>query len=112
MSLTSRKTIVVSLIAGVFLAGNILVIAQWLADKGVPETANLIRHEFLTGTAIAVILALLILIVGPEQSSRAVTFRSCPVCDKRLNGNQNYCGECGSRVSFLANCSLKYGLIK
>ena len=98
MSLTSRKTIVISLIAGVFLAGNILVIAQWLADKGVPETANWIRHEFLTGTAIAVILALLILLVGPGQGSRAVTFRRCPVCDKRLIGNQNYCGECGSKV--------------
>ena len=98
MSLTSRKIIVISLIAGVFLAGNILVIAQWLADTGVPETANWIRHEFLTGTAIAVIIALLILLVGPGQSSRAVTSRRCPVCDKRLIGNQNYCGECGSKV--------------
>ena len=98
MSLTGRKTIIISLIAGVFLAGNILVIAQWLADKRVPEIANWIRYEFLTGTAIAVILALLILLVGPGHGSRAVTFRRCPVCDKRLNGNQNYCGECGSKV--------------
>jgi hypothetical protein len=98
MSLTSRKVIVISLIAGVFLAGNILVIAQWLADKGVPETANWIRHEFLTGTAIAVIVALLILLVGPVQSSRAVAFRRCSVCDHRLPRNQNYCGECGSRL--------------
>ena len=90
MSLTSRKTIVISLIAGVFLAGNILVVAQWLADKGVSETANWIRHEFLTGTAIAVIIALLILPVGPVQSSRAVTFRSCPVFDHRLAGRSNY----------------------
>ena len=98
MSLTSRKTIVISLIAGIFLVGNILVIAQWLADKGVPETANWIRHEFLTGTAIAVILTLLILIVGPGQSSRAVAFRRCPVCDNRLVGRSNYCSECGSKV--------------
>ncbi len=98
MSLTSRKTIVISLIAGVFLAGNILVIAQWLADKGVPETANWIRHEFLTGTAIAVIIALLILIVGPGRSGGAVTFRRCPVCDHRLAGRSNYCSDCGSKV--------------
>ena len=98
MSLASRKTIVISLIAGVFLAGNILVIAQWLADKGVPEIANWIRHEFLTGTAIAVILALLILLVGPVQSSRAVAFRRCPVCDHRLVERENYCPECGSKT--------------
>ena len=97
MSLTSRKLIVVSLIGGVFLAGNILVIAQWLADKGVPETANWIRHEFLTGTAIAVILTLLILIVGPGRSSGAVALRRCPVCDHRLAGRANYCPDCGSR---------------
>jgi len=98
MSLTSRKTIVISLIAGVFLAGNILVIAQWLADKGVPETANYVREHFLTGTAIAVILTLLILIVGPGHSSGVVTFRRCPVCDHRLAGRSNYCSECGSKV--------------
>jgi len=98
MSLTSRKTIVISLIAVIFLAGNILVIAQWLAESGVPETANWIRHEFLTGTAIAVIIALLILLVGPGQSSGAVAFRRCPVCDNRLTGRSNYCRECGSKV--------------
>ncbi len=98
MSLTSRKTIVISLIAGVFLAGNVLVIAQWLADRGVPETANWIKHEFLTGTAIAVIITLLILLVGPGHSSRAVAFRRCPVCDKRLIGSPSYCAECGSKL--------------
>lgn len=98
MSLAHRKVIVLSLIAGVCLAGNILVIAQWLGDKGVPETANWIRHEFLTGTAIAVIIALLILLVNPGQGSRAITFLRCPVCDYRLVGRSNYCSECGSRV--------------
>ena len=99
MTLTSRKLIVMSLIAGVFLAGNILVIAQWLADKGVPETAHWIRQEFLTGTAIAVIVTLLILIVAPGRSSgRGGTLRTCAVCDKRMIGNPSYCSECGSKV--------------
>jgi len=98
MSLTSRKLIVMSLIIGVFLAGNILVIAQWLADKGLPETAHWIRQEFLTGTTIAVI-ALLILLVGPGQSSgRGVTSRRCVVCDHKLLGQGYYCSECGSKV--------------
>ena len=100
MSLTFRKIIVISLIAIIFLAANVLMVANWLVEKGVDEKANWIRQEFLTGTAIAVIIALLILLVSPKASSgRAVgLLRRCPVCDKRLIGNPNYCGECGSKI--------------
>lgn len=98
MSLKSRKLVVVSLIAGVFLTGNILVIAQWLADKRIPEAANWIRSEFLTGTALAVILTLLILLVSPSRSRGAFS-RRCPVCDHRLASWGSYCAECGSKVT-------------
>ena len=99
MSPASRKLIVLSLIAGVFLAGNILFIAQWLADKGVPETAHWIRQEFLTGTAIAVIIALLILLVSPKENQKAsIWAKTCPVCDAQLYGSGPYCSACGSRV--------------
>ena len=98
MSLVARKVVVVSMIAGVFLAGNTLVIAQWLTDLGIPEIANWIRHEFLTGTAIAVIVAMLILLVGSGHGRSVARFRNCPVCDQRLIGNHNYCGQCGSKV--------------
>ena len=79
---------------------NILVVANWLAEKGLAEKANWLREEFLTGMAIAVVIALLILLVNPKSTgSRAVGFaRRCPVCDKRLIGKANYCGECGSKV--------------
>jgi hypothetical protein len=71
-----------------------------VADQGIEQKANWLREEFLTGTAIAVIIALLILLVNPKNvNSRAIGFtRRCPVCDKRLIGNVNYCGECGSKV--------------
>jgi len=99
MTLGIRKIIVVPLIGLIFVAGNILVVANWLAEKGVQEKANWIRQEFLTGTAVAVIATLLILLVSPKGASRAVgLLRRCPVCDKRLVGNPNYCGECGSKV--------------
>ena len=100
MTLTIRKIMVLGLIGTIFLMANILVVANWLAEKGLPEKANWLREEFLTGTAIAVILALLILLVNPRNAgSRAIGFiRRCPVCDKRLIGNPNYCGECGSKV--------------
>ena len=100
MSLTIRKIIVLGLIGIIFLTANILVVAKWISDTGIAEKAGWIRREFLTGTAIAVILVLLILLVSPKaSSSRAVSFsRRCPVCDKRLVGNANYCSECGSKI--------------
>ena len=99
MSITIRKIIVLSLIGFIFLTANILVIANWISDTGIAEKAGWIRNEFLTGTAIAIILTLLVLLVNPKASSRAVGFaRRCSVCDKRLTGNDNYCSECGSKV--------------
>ena len=99
MTLTVRKIIILGLIGIIFLTANILVVANWISDTGVAEKAVWIRKEFLTGTALAVILVLLILLVSPKASSRAVSFvRRCPVCDKRLVGNVNYCSECGSKV--------------
>jgi hypothetical protein len=66
--------------------------------EGVAGKADWLRQEFLTGTATAVILALLILLVN-HKGGRAVGFiRRCPLCDKRLIGNVNYCGECGSKL--------------
>ncbi|HEX40882.1 MAG TPA: hypothetical protein ENN81_02325 [Phycisphaerales bacterium] len=97
MSLTTRKIIVVATIAAVFLAANILVIANWLAEHGVAEKAGWIRREFLTGTAIAVILVLLILLVNPVGRAGGLG-RRCPVCDHRLIIRGGYCPEWGSSV--------------
>ena len=84
----------------IFLTANILVVANWITKTGISEKAGWIREEFLTETVIAVILALLVLLVGPKASGRAVGLaRRCPVCDRRLVGNPSYCGECGSKVS-------------
>ena len=102
MSLGIRKIIVLSIIGAVFLAGNILVVANWIANTGIAEKASWVRHEFLTGTAIAVILTLLILLTGSKHSdgsNRAFgLIRRCPVCDHRLIGRGSYCSECGSKV--------------
>ena len=46
MSLGIRKIIVLSLIGMVFLAGNILVVANWFIERGVEEKANWVRQEF------------------------------------------------------------------
>lgn len=96
MTLTLRKFLVLAIIAGVFLVANALVIVHWLNETGAIDTAALIRKEFLTGTAITVILALLILLVGPGYQSFSAR-RSCPVCD-RQHRNGTYCSHCGSKV--------------
>ena len=93
---------------GVMEKGEISRIADYitdlegvLAEKGIEEKANWIRHEFLTGTAIAVIVALMILLVNPKsgRSMALGLIRRCPVYDHRLIGSPNYCGDCGSKVS-------------
>ena len=97
MSLTIRKIIVLGLVGTIFLVGNILLVAHWLSEKGVVDWAKNIRAEYLTGTAIAIIVVLLILLVSPR--SRSVGFvRICPVCDHVLLTRGSYCSECGSKV--------------
>jgi hypothetical protein len=100
MSLTIRKVIVMGLIGIIFLTANILVVANWIAETGIADKAGWVRREFLTGIAVAIILVLLILLVNPKNAAgKAISFtRRCPVCDKRLIGNPNYCSECGSKV--------------
>ena len=97
MSLTIRKAIVLGLIGAVLLLGNIVLVANWLAEKGVVDWARDIRAEHLTGTAVTIIVVLLILLVSPRAGG-ALT-RRCPVCDHPLGSRGRYCSECGSRAS-------------
>jgi len=100
-SLGIRKLVVLSLVGGIFLLGNIWLVVNWLDEKGVVDGARYVRKEFLTGTAVTIIVVLLILLVKPsrEAASRFGLMRRCPVCDHRLLGKGQYCSDCGSKVS-------------
>ena len=98
LSLGIRKLLVLSLLGGVFLLGNIWLVVNWLDEKGVIEGARYVRKEYLTGTAITIIVALLILLVGPRSRGMSL-LRRCPVCDHSLLGRGKYCSECGSKVT-------------
>jgi hypothetical protein len=98
MTLGIRKIILLSLIGLVFLTSNVVLIANWLSEQGVIDWAKTIRENYLTGTAITILIALLILLTSPSRSGASGLIRRCPVCDKRLVGNVNYCSECGSKV--------------
>ena len=97
MSLGTRKAVVIAAVAAIFLVANVWIVANWMEERGVIDWAKHIRAEYVTGTAITIIVVLLILLVR-LGSDRAGLVRRCPVCDHVLLGRGRYCGECGSRV--------------
>jgi hypothetical protein len=97
MTLGIRKLIVLVLAAALFLMANLMFVANWLAEKGVIDWAKDVRQEYLTGTAITIIVALLILLVSPRSGGSGFV-RRCNVCDHAILGRGKYCGDCGSKV--------------
>ena len=97
MTLGIRKLIVLGVVAAVFLLANFLLVAGWLQENGVIDWARSIRKEYLTGTAITIILVLLVLLAQRHAGNGRMT-RRCPVCDHRLPAASRYCSDCGSRA--------------
>lgn len=93
LSLRLRKTIVLALVGGVIFLANLVLITAWLVQSGVISWAQTFREEFLTGTAITILAALMILLVSPGRSE--ATGSNCPVCDRSQRGGR-YCKHCGS----------------
>lgn len=100
MSLRSRKLFVLITLASILMLANAHTIACWLGRIGLIRWAQDLRAEYVTGTAITVILVLLFLLGGTSVINRCAHFiRRCPVCDHTLFRTGNYCGACGSRVA-------------
>ncbi len=96
MNLTHRKIAIATVVALTIVLANMNEIVSWLQELGVLPLAEHIRSEYLTGTAIAVIVALLVLL--PSRSALAMLIRRCSVCDTVLLRRGTYCAECGSKV--------------
>ena len=96
MSIRKRKLLVLCVVAAVLAFANADTIMVWLLKLGVIPFAEYIKSEYLTGTSIAVIAALLFLL--PGRAVWAICIRRCAVCDAALLRRGSYCGECGSRV--------------
>lgn len=95
MTLAVRKTIVISAFGLVLLLANLAALVAWLERVGVVAWARHLRAEYLTGTAITVILALVVLLVPPGVG---LAIRRCHVCDAMMVRRGKYCPGCGSRV--------------
>ena len=100
MTIKMRRLIVVVPVASILLLANFLALGEWLESVGVVGWARSINAEYITGTTIAVIAALLILLPStPENARRTVPpIARCPVCDQGLRLGGRYCPTCGSRV--------------
>ena len=97
MTLGIRKLIMLVLVAALFLVANLIFVTNWLAEKGVIDWAKYVHKEYLTGTAITIIVVLLILLVAPGGRLLRLG-RRCQVCDHALLGGGKYCSDCGSKV--------------
>ena len=100
MIIKMRRLIVVTPIAAILLLTNFLVLGEWLDRSGVIGWARSVKTEYITGTAITVIVALLILLPSTAAAGRSPLerLRRCPVCDEGLRPGGRYCPACGSRI--------------
>lgn len=96
MLIGNRKLVVVGVIAAVLALANAGTIVTWLHGIGLIPLAESLRAEYITGTAIAVIVVLLILL--PGRAGWTMLVRRCPVCDCAMLRRGKYCAECGSRA--------------
>ena len=98
MTLGIRKLIVLVVAAALFLVANLVLVANWLQEKGVIDWAKYVHRDYLTGTAITIIVVLLLLLVGPRGEGHKF-LRRCRVCEHTVIGKGSYCAECGSNLN-------------
>jgi hypothetical protein len=69
---------------------------SWLETLGVLAWARRVCDQHITGTSVAVIAVLLVLL--PSGTVIAICAQRCRVCDAFLLRRGKYCSECSSRV--------------
>ena len=100
MTLRVRKLLIMAVVGLVLLLSHALAISKWLDEAGVIGWVRRLQTEFVTGTAITVVLVLLLL-VGPVSHAtgmRAGWLKRCQVCGHLLLRAGKYCPECGGRM--------------
>ena len=99
MLLRTRKIIILILPAIVIALANADALVAWLDHVGVVGTAQRVHAEYLNGTSITILLALIVLY---PHSGRRVQHdkeaRDCPVCGHQISRDGRYCSACGSRL--------------
>jgi hypothetical protein len=88
-----RRLVFLTSITGLILLAGAPKIVCWLDECGIIAFATHVRLEYLTGTAITIIVALLLF-----GSDGAYRFYRCRVCKRMLLRRGTYCPDCGSRL--------------
>ena len=96
MTLAVRKRLVAGSVLLLMGLANLGMFVSWLETLGLLAWARRVCDQYITGTSVAVIAALLILL--PSGTVIAICAQRCRVCDALLLRRSKYCGECGSRV--------------
>lgn len=96
MTLASRKRLVAGSVLLLIGFANLGMFVSWLDTLGVLAWARRVCDQYITGTSVTVIAALLILL--PSGTVIAICAQRCPVCDALLLRRGKYCSDCGSRV--------------
>ncbi len=92
MSTTNRKFIVITSLLAILAVANINTIAAWLQREGLVNLAEQIRSEYLTGTALTVILVLLVVLVSRTRQAKC----RCNACCQDSTTRDSCCPHCGA----------------
>lgn len=96
MTLAARKRLVAGSVLLLIGLANLGMFVRWLETIGVLAWARRVCDQYMTGTSVTVIAALLVLL--PSGTVIAIRAQRCRVCDALLLRRGKYCSECGSRL--------------
>ncbi len=80
MTTLLRKLLVLAVVGAVLVLASIYEVVRWLTHLGVPEMAGRVSERYLTGTTIAVVLALVFLLRSDRPVRRRYDEPEEPPC--------------------------------
>jgi hypothetical protein len=95
----NRKLVVIAIIMAVLVTAGLPAMTAALNHVGVIPFARSLQAEYLTGTALTVILVLLLLLPSQSRFNSGLRQCACPVCGERNRTHNRYCPQCGSRLA-------------
>ena len=95
MTLTARKWLVGSVVTAILVLAGVYSIVSWLDGLGLVRWAEAVRDEYLPGSTLTIVVALLVLVGAPTG---CFAIRRCRVCQRVALRPGRYCSACGSRT--------------
>ena len=97
MTLLRRKILILSVAVGILFLANLNTLVHWMNQLGIVDLAGWIGERYLTGTALAIMVTLIVLTVDKSRTCPVDHSRHCRTCDHLRAENGRYCPHCGSR---------------